>query len=155
LEASAQVNLLHVYGSLGRVQDALRASREALPVMTRLGNRLGLAKIQWGIGALLRGQGSRSGAIEAFRSAQSEFSAAGLLADAAASGLVIADLLLELGEETAAANEIVSALPLIEKYKLVPEGMAALALLRESVRQQKVHHQALRDLHGFFEETVS
>ncbi len=36
-----------------------------------------------------------------------------------------------------------------------PMGVAALTLLRESVRQQKVNHQALRDLHGFFEASVS
>ena len=50
---------------------------------------------------------------------------------------------------------VLLALPIVEEYKLVPEGMAALALLRESVRQQKVNHQALRDLHGFFEVSVS
>lgn len=64
-------------------------------------------------------------------------------------------MLLESGKETEALTEIIAALPIVEEYKLVPEGVAALALLRESVRQQKVNHQALRDLHGFFEETVS
>jgi hypothetical protein len=39
--------------------------------------------------------------------------------------------------------------------KMVPEGMAALSLLRESVRHQSVNRQALRDLHGYFEDLKS
>ena len=35
---------------------------------------------------------------------------------------------------------------------MVPEGVAALSLLRESVRHQKINRQALRDLHGYFED---
>jgi hypothetical protein len=78
-----------------------------------------------------------------------------MMADVAAIRLIVADLLLESGEERVAALEVLEALPIIEAYKMVPEGMAALALLRESVRQQKVNLQALRDLHGFFEKSVS
>jgi len=64
---------------------------------------------------------------------------------------MIADLLLENGQESDATEEILAALPIVEEYWMVPEGVAALAL----VRHQKVNHQALRDLHGFFEDTVS
>jgi hypothetical protein len=76
-------------------------------------------------------------------------------ADVAASRLIVADLLLDKGEEEAATHEILQALPVIEDYGLVPEGVAALSLLRESIRQQRVSHQALRDLHGFFEDSAS
>ena len=46
----------------------------------------------------------------------------------------------------------VPALPTIDKEKMVPEGVAALSLLRESLRHQKINRQALRDLHDDFEE---
>jgi hypothetical protein len=35
---------------------------------------------------------------------------------------------------------------------MAPEGMAALSLVRESVRRQEVNRQALRELHGYFQE---
>ena len=78
-----------------------------------------------------------------------------MAADVAATRLMIADLYLELTNDSAAVREILLALPIVEEYRLVPEGVAALALLRESIQQQKVNHQALRDLHGFFEVSVS
>ena len=78
-----------------------------------------------------------------------------MVADVAATRLMIADLYLDLGDEAAAIREIMLALPIVEEYKLVPEGRAALSLLRESMRQQKVNHKALRELHGFFEDSVS
>ncbi|MBC8646314.1 MAG: hypothetical protein H7X85_04075, partial [Thermoanaerobaculia bacterium] len=49
-------------------------------------------------------------------------------------------------------QEILAALPIIEELKMVPEGVAAMALLRESLRQRSINRQALRDLHGYFEE---
>ncbi len=38
---------------------------------------------------------------------------------------------------------------------MAPEGMAALSLLRESARRQEINRQALRDLHGYFEDLHS
>ncbi|MGH8611370.1 MAG: tetratricopeptide repeat protein [Gammaproteobacteria bacterium] len=155
LVASACVNLVHVEGALGDAEAALRYSREALPILRRLKNNVALAQVQTGIGTLFRSRNNAEEAIEAFRSAQEEFAGLGMMADVAAIRLIVADLLLESGQERLAAEEVLEALPIIEEYKMVPEGMAALGLLRESLRQQKVNHQALRDLHGFFEETVS
>lgn len=155
LVASALANLVHAHGMLGNTEEALSRSREALPIFARLGNRIHVGKIQWGIGSLLRAKGQRDAAIEAYRSARDEFAQLGMMADVAATRLMIADLHLELGQDSAAMREVLLALPIVEEYKLVPEGMAALALLRESVLQQNVNHQALRDLHGFFERSVS
>ena len=42
--------------------------------------------------------------------------------------------------------------PIISELKMAPEGMAALQLLRESARRQEINRQALRELHGYFEE---
>jgi tetratricopeptide (TPR) repeat protein len=155
LTAAAKVNLIQVYGSLGDRQEALDLSREVVPLLQRLGLKEYLAKTQWGIGSLLRTAGRLGEAVDAFRSARSEFADLRMMADVAATQLLVADVLLEAGKETDALTEIIAALPIVDEYRLVPEGMAALALLRESVRHQKVNHQALRDLHGFFEETVS
>jgi len=155
LVASACVNLVHAHGALGETESSLQYSKEALPILRRLDNNVAIAQVQTGIGTLFRSRDNLSEAISAFRSAQQEFAALGMLADVAAIRLIVADLLLEMGEERLATTEVIEALPIIEDYKMVPEGMAALTLLRESVRQQKVSHQALRDLHGFFEDSVS
>jgi tetratricopeptide (TPR) repeat protein len=154
LVASACVNLVHACGSLADTEEALKYSKEALPILRKTKNNVAIARVQTGLGTLFRSRNNLSEAVGAFRSAQEEFAALGMMADVAAIRLIVADLLLESGEERVAALEVLEALPIIEAYKMVPEGMAALALLRESVRQQKVNHQALRDLHGFFEGSV-
>jgi hypothetical protein len=72
--------------------------------------------------------------------------------EVAALHLVVADLLLNQGAEAQAEWEIRAALPIIDEEKMVPEGMAAYALLRESVRRRKIDQNALRDVQAFFRE---
>ncbi|HEY3170658.1 MAG TPA: tetratricopeptide repeat protein [Thermoanaerobaculia bacterium] len=153
LLATALTNLAQLHASLGEAEEALDASRHALLVWKRLENRVGVAKVHWGMGDLLRVKGQPSSAIDAYRSAQKEFAAIGMRGDVAALQLVVADLLLDLGENEAARREIVAALPSIDEIQMVPEGMAALALLRESVRGRPIDRAALRELHGYFDRS--
>ncbi|MGH9365333.1 MAG: tetratricopeptide repeat protein [Thermoanaerobaculia bacterium] len=148
--ASGYVNLGQLHGELNESEEALAASRAAIPILRRLGNRIDVAKVQWGLGLLYRSQGNVPAAIEAFRSAQMEFEDIAMRADVAALHLVIADLLLDAGQEREARSEIQAALPAIDELKLVPEGIAALSLLRQSVDSQRINRGALRDLHGYF-----
>ena len=152
LLAIATNNLIQIHGLLGESGDALADAEETLAVFRRLDNRVGIAKLQWGIGALFRAQGQISAAIGAYRSALAEFADLEMRSDVAAVHLILGDLLLDAGQETAATTEILAALPIIEEERMVPEGVAALSLLRESVRQRQINRQALRDLHGYFEE---
>ena len=155
LLASAYVNLTQLHGMLGDADEAIEASRRALPLLRGLNNRIDLAKTQCGIGVLLRTKGDILGSVEAIREAQSAFRNLEMFADVAALHLVVADMMLERGQEQVARAEILAALPIIEDYKLVPESVAALELLKASLRKQNVNRQALRDLHGFFEKSVS
>lgn len=152
LVAAAYVNLIQVSAMLGKAEETLRYSSEVMPILERQGHREYLAKVHWGLGNLLREKGRLTEAIEALRNAQREFSLGGMMADVAAVQLVIGDLYLDLDQESLALREILAALPVIDEYKLVPEGVAALSLLRESVRQQRINRQALRELHGYFED---
>jgi len=152
LVAQAYVNRVQIHAVLGESPQAIALAQEAMPILKRFGNRIGLAKLQWGLGHLLRSRRELSGAVEAFRISQKEFADLQMRADVAATHLVIADLLLDNDQEKQAEWEIRQALPIIDEYKLVPEGMAAFSLLRESVRRQKIDRQALRNLHGYFEE---
>jgi tetratricopeptide (TPR) repeat protein len=145
-------NLALYSGLLGDSKKMLEALEKAVPVLTDLNDRIGLVKARWGIGSLLRKQGQISTAVETFRVCRKEFESLGMVADVAAMRLVVADLLLESGREQEATQEILAAVPIIEDLKMVPERLAALSLLRESLRQQKINRQALRDLQGYFEE---
>src|SRR5262245_21065638 len=152
LVASAYANLTHVHGMMGNAEAAMEASSRAIPILRHLDDRIALAKVQWGLATLLRETGQLTASIEAYRKAQQEFEAIGMRADIAALNLVVADLLLEMGRGREALAEIGAALPVISELKMAPEGMAALSLLRESARRQEINRQALRELHGYFEE---
>lgn len=148
----AYTNLTHYHGIRGDSREALEWSKKAVSLLRRLDDRVGLAKVQWGLGNLLRETGEVRAAIDAYRAARTEFESLRMQADVADLSLVVADLLLELGHDREATQEILATLPVIDELKLVPEGMAALSLLRESVRQQRINRQALREVHGYFEE---
>jgi len=152
LLGEAYGNLIHAHAMLGEGNEATEASHRAIPILKRLDDRIGLAKVHWGLAILLREGGHYAEAIESYRKAQEDFEAIGLRADIAALNLVIADLLLEDGRNLEALREISLALPVIAELKMAPEGMAALSLVRESARRQEVNRQALRELHGYFQE---
>jgi len=151
LFASACGNLTQLHAGLGDTEKALAACSRAVPILRRLDNRVALAKVQWGMGDLMRVTGRASGALEAYRAAQKDFAAIGMRADVTALQLVVADLLLDAGQDEQAREEILAALPVIDEIRLVPEGMAALTLLRESVRGRRIDREALRELHGYFD----
>jgi len=148
----AYVNLTQLHGILGDTKEAMDSSERAIPILHRVGDRIGLAKAQWGIANLLREQRRIPAAIEAYRKAQGGLERLGMRADVAALSLIVADLLLDTGQDQEALREILVALPVIDELRLGPEGVAMRSLLRESLRQQKINRQALRDLHGYFED---
>jgi tetratricopeptide (TPR) repeat protein len=152
LAAQAANNLAHYHSSLGEIEEALAFSRKALPLLQQMESRVHLSKLQWSIGDLLRGQGKVSEAVDAYRSALRESEEIGLRGDVAAIHLVLADVLLEARQEAQAEWEVRAALPIIDEENMVPEGFAALTLLRESLRRRKIDRQALRNLHGYFRQ---
>lgn len=155
LIAQAANNLVHFHSSLGETEEALAYSRKALPLLKQLDSRVHLAKLQWSIGDLFRAQGKLADAGEAYRAALQESEEIGMRGDVAALHLVIADLLLDNGQERQAEWEIRAALPIIDEEQMVPEGVAALSLLRESLRRRQIDRQALRNLHGYFQNAQS
>jgi len=169
LLASAYVNLAQVHSALGESEEAMAEVHKAAPLLRRLNDRIALGKLQWGLADLLRKQGQvdcdtgnlergkirLASAIETYRTAQKEFAEIGMKADVAALHLVIADLLLDVGHDHQARREIHAALPVIDELELASEGFAALSLLRKSLSNHSINRQALRDLHGYFEDQDS
>jgi len=158
-ESRAEHLLAQAYGNLIQIaamrQDtpaAVKYSNLAIPVLRRQNDRVALAKAQWALGSLLRECGRMTEAIAVYREAQEQFQAIEMRADVAAIDLIVADLQLELGNHSDALKSVVSALPVIDELEMVPEGIAALQLVRESVRQRRLDRKALRDLHGYFDD---
>jgi tetratricopeptide (TPR) repeat protein len=131
---------------LGLFDVAARTYEKALPIVMRGNRPVALCELKWSIGEAYREQGSLGRAVEAFRVARNDYQALGIGAPVTQLSLVIAESLLALGRDREAEWEIMSALPTIEMEKMVPEGLAAVALLKESVRRRKTDSSALREL---------
>jgi tetratricopeptide (TPR) repeat protein len=155
LFAQALNNLALCYRALGEPKEALEFASKALPLLQEQNNRIALAKLRWYVGDIFREQAKIGEAVDAYRAALRESEEIGLRGDVAAIHLVLADVLLDAGFDRQAEWEIRAALPIIEEEKMVPEGYAALALLQESLRRRKIDRQALRNLHGFFQDEKS
>ncbi|MEP6767508.1 MAG: hypothetical protein ABJC61_02475 [Acidobacteriota bacterium] len=152
---SVFVVLGQMYCEMGKVDRSLALVCEAEPFLRASGDKVALSKLHWGVGQLLQSQGRVSDALQAYRSAQTELLELKMQGDVAALHLVIADILLETGQERQAEWEIRAALPIIDELKMVPEGFAAMSLLRESLRRRSIDRGALRKVHGYFEEISS
>lgn len=155
LAAIAGQNLFQIHVFLDEVEQAITEAKEAASILGHQNNRVSLAKLHLGVGFLLRRQRRLPESIEAFRASQLQFAELEMLADVAAVNLILADLLLDAGQAAQAEWEIRAALPIIDELKLVPEGIAALSLLRDSLRRRQIDRQALRSLNGYFEELGS
>jgi tetratricopeptide (TPR) repeat protein len=155
LLAQASNGLSQFYRVLGNLPEALVHARKALPLLQQLDNRVNIAKLRWSVGDILREQRKLGEAVDAYRAALRESEEIGIRGDVAAIHLVLADVLLDAGFDRQAEWEVRAALPIIEEEKMVPEGYAALSLLRESLRRRQIDRQALRNLHGYFQEVTS
>lgn len=140
------VHIGNFYGSIGEFETAANTYVEALPVIQASNRPQALAELKWSIGDTYRAQTKNGKALEAYRSALSEYQMLGMRGFASLMHLVIAELLLELGRPREAEWEILAALPTIDEEGMAPEGFAAVALLKESVRQRKTDQNALREL---------
>lgn len=143
LLAYAYTNMAHIHGMSGEAETALVYIERARPILQRLGDEIGLAKLQWGVAARLASKGSANAAIKEYEVTRSQLAALGLRAEAADVDLVIADLHLEVGNNEAALSAILKALPVIDAFELMPEGKVAMALLRGSVRGKRINRDAL------------
>jgi tetratricopeptide (TPR) repeat protein len=150
LLAVACGNLAQFHRVLGDLNEALVCAQAALPLLQQTDNRVNLAKLRWCVGDILREQGKKSESLDSYRSALRDSEEIGIRGDVAALHLVIADLLLDAGLDRQAEWEVRAALPIIDEEKMVPEGFAALGLLRESLRRRQIDRGALRELHGYF-----
>jgi tetratricopeptide (TPR) repeat protein len=140
------VHLGNNYTEEGRFTDAGKVYQQALPLIQASNRPVVFAELKWSIGDTCKAQGHLQQAIDAYRAAQNDFATIGTRTMVALLHLVIAESLLDLARHREAEWEILSALPTIEEQKMAPEGLAAVALLKESVRLRQADPNALREL---------
>jgi len=135
----------YAYGQ-GRKSEAACDLRRALVLLEQAGRTIGVAHVHVTLGELLRNEGNLSEAVESYRRGSASYLSLGSLAIASYVRVLTAETLLAADRPREAEWEILQALPTIEEQKMVPEGFAAVALLRESVKRRKTDPNALREL---------
>lgn len=140
-------------GRLGLFEAAQLSLSEARCLLKSSGMPLAVAHLYGVEGELLRDQGLLSSAVDSYRAAVAVYSSGCFPSQAAYLRIVLAETLMAAGRESEAIAEIVAALPVIDDEGLVREGIAAMTLLRESVRRQRADPRTLRDLREQLERT--
>ena len=141
--AIAMLNLGNLRSDEGQLDRALRAYQEALPILSVLNNRTALADLKGMVGDTLRKLGQLGPAIVAYREAVEEYVGIGMKTRVAYLRVLTAEALLEAGRLREAEWEVLAALPTIDEQGMAQEGLAAVALLRESVAKRKTDSGAL------------
>ena len=140
------VDLAEYHSSVGEYEEAMSLYGEALKCLAAANRPIAVAHLKWSLADTLRRQNCLPAALEALRASQMDFAALGMSAYSALVHLATADNLLAMDRPREAEWEILAALPTIEEQNMVPEGYAAVALLKESVRRRKTDPNALREL---------
>jgi tetratricopeptide (TPR) repeat protein len=137
-------NIGAILSSEGRYAEAFEQYRTALGYLQKSNRPWMVAILKGDIGETLRDCGQLGGAIEAFRESVSDYADLGMKTFVAYIRIVLAETLLAAGRPREAELEVLAALPTIEEQSLVKDGVAAVALLRESVRRCNTDRDALR-----------
>jgi tetratricopeptide (TPR) repeat protein len=130
----------------GEFRLAMVAFRDASNLLQGKQLSLAGADLKLNMAATYKALGSLEQAEESYRAAQRDYVKLEARSLVAYTHLLIAETLLEMKRDREAEWEILAALPAIDEMKMVPEGFAAVALLRESVRRRQTDPLALQQL---------
>ena len=132
--------------SEGQYEEALRTYGTAFKLLKEGNRPIFLAHLKGTVGETLVQAGQAALGVESLREAISDYAALSMSTQVAYLRVFLAQVLFNLNRHREAEWEILAALPTIEEQKMVPEGFAAVALLRESVHRRKADPTALRQL---------
>jgi tetratricopeptide (TPR) repeat protein len=132
--------------SEGQYEEALRTYGTAFKLLKEGNRPIFLAHLKASVGETLVQAGQAVLGVESLREAISDYAALSMSTQVAYLRVFLAQVLSNLNRHREAEWEILAALPTIEEQKMVPEGFAAVALLRESVHRRKADPTALRQL---------
>jgi tetratricopeptide (TPR) repeat protein len=139
-------HLGELLATAGHSAEAVAQYREALALEGSSSQPLTAAHLKVAIAEGLKQQGQLAAAVQSYRGAVADYASLGMATWVAYIRILVAETLIALSRYREADLELLMALPTIEEQKMVPEGFAAVALLRESVRLRKTDPNALREL---------
>jgi hypothetical protein len=146
LHGMVLANEAEVLSSIGRQLEAAELIRVAMANRSLVGKPLVAAQLKVAAAEYLKAEGDLAGAAELTRSAIADYVSIEMSTYAAYFRILLAETLLALSRNREAEWEVMAALPTIESEGMVPEGLAAVALLRESVQRRKADPAALRQV---------
>ena len=144
LRGLALVNLGELAGAQGRHAEALRYFSEAAPLVVRAPWCFSRGNFVGSLGEVLRRAGEVEQAFACYRAALDYAASTGLSAIEAYIRVILAEMLLEQGSVAEAQEQIVAALPTISAERMVREGIAAIALLKESLARHELSPTVVR-----------
>jgi tetratricopeptide (TPR) repeat protein len=140
------LNLGDLSTQSGQTREGVSLYQQALPLLQRSNQAFAVAHLKGLIAETMRADGNLTAAVECFRGAIADYAGLEMVTWVAYLRIVLAETLIALDRNREAEWEILSALPTIEEQKMVPDGFAAVGLLRESVSRREADPSALRDL---------
>jgi tetratricopeptide (TPR) repeat protein len=146
LKAFVLESLGESYALVGRFDEASSCINDAMALLRKTDRPIAVAWLKLVLGEVFRIRGELARALEAYREAERDYGVLNLPTWIAYARLLSGEVLLALNREVEAEAVILDALPALEERRMVPEGLAAVALLRESMRRRKTDRNALREL---------
>jgi tetratricopeptide (TPR) repeat protein len=134
---------------------ALLRLTEALPYLEKSRTSWAIAHVKATLGEVLRGRGLLTAAIDSYRLAVRLYAELEMEWDVAYVRIILAESLIAAQREPEAVAELLAALPILEREKIVPAAIAAVGLLRESLARQSLDPQLLRRLRESLAPSVS
>ena len=131
---------------LGDYQRGLEDLKEAARLFRAEDQWIGLADVASMMGFGFRSQGMLKEAAECFRASQEQHRQLGMRSLEAYAGILLAETYLALGAPRDAERLLLAAIPIFEEQSMVADAVAAVRLLRASIRQRKLDPEILRDL---------
>jgi len=146
LHAAALVKLANLLAMMDCYSDAERVQEEAAALLARVDAPMFRADLKVVIAEGFRDRGRWEEAAAAYQVGIEDYLKMGMSGPVAYNRVVLAEVLLALGRNREAEKEIKRALPTIEQESMIHEGIAAITLLKESMRRRKMDPDALREL---------
>ena len=154
MEAFVVLHCGELLSSAGRHAEALQCLKQVAARESVRTQPLLAAHFKSAMAEAFRQQGLLGHAAEALQGAAEAYAAAGMATLEAYLRIVLAETLIALSRFREAEWQIAAALPTIEDQKMVPEGFAAVALLREAMRQRQANPEALQALRQHLQATT-
>ena len=151
----AQHNLTWALKESGRLDEALAALQEILPLHTGSAKPMDLLRLRWLEGKLAQAQGELDRAREAFHEVHTGFVERQVPYDAALAALDLAAVFYQqdrIGEMKRLAAE---SLPVFRALGVHREALAALALFEEATRRERVSLRWIAELAGYLQRARS